>query len=453
MTIKREKRNKNAYVIFTREPVAGSTKTRLMPYYTAEQCAELHRCFLRDLACEMKGRGFDIVVSYTGGEPLFLKETFGRKACYIEQRGDDLGMKMENAFRDMFAMGYERVVLTGSDIPELESETIVTAFAMLSSCDIVIGPTTDGGYYLLGMKEPHHEAFGVKTYGGTTVFEETVNSIRETGAEISIVDEYNDIDTKEDLADLRRRIAEDAGLRRSHTARFIFDRLKVSVIIPTYNEETTASAMKEQMDTLTAGRDDTEIIFVDGGSTDRTVSIIGNDYTVLSCSKGRAGQMNLGAMKSSGDVLFFLHCDSVLPEDFIDEIKHCMRKHLFGCFGVKFSSRNVFMFTNRIISNHRALIRGLPFGDQGIFIDRELFFEMGMFPEVPLMEDYEFSMRLRRYGIRPGMTTRRILTSARRYGRGTRSILRMEFSMWNLRRMYRKGHSAEELAGMYKDIR
>ena len=111
------------------------------------------------------------------------------------------------------------------------------------------------------------------------------------------------------------------------------------------------------------------------------------------------------------------------------------------------------MLTNRIISNHRALVRGLPFGDQGIFIERELFFETGMFPEIPLMEDYEFSKRLRRYGIRPGMTAKRILTSDRRYGTGTKAILSTEFRMWNLRRLYRKGMGPEELAEMYRDVR
>jgi hypothetical protein len=143
----------------------------------------------------------------------------------------------------------------------------------------------------------------------------------------------------------------------------------------------------------------------------------------------------------------------VLPDDFVDEIKHCMMSHDFGCFGIRFSSRNIFMITNRIISNHRAFIRGLPFGDQGIFIDRDLFFESGMFPEIPLMEDYEFSMRLKRYGIRPGMTCRRILTSSRRYGMNTKEILETEFRMWNLRRQYRRGRDIEELAGMYKDVR
>lgn len=453
MSLSKTKKRENAYILFTREPVPGYTKTRLIPYYTPDQCAELHKCFLRDIARELKGRSFDIVVAYTGGEPEFLRKVFGKKAQYIQQRGDDLGSRMENAISDVLAMGYRKAVLTGSDIPELETETIETAFAMLGSCDVVMGPTADGGYYLTGMSRLIQEAFDVKTYGDSTVFEETVSSIRKKGLKAGLVDEYYDIDTRDDLVEYRRRITEDRALRRSYTGRFVIQNLKLSVIIPVYNEEAAVYGLTEQLKRCVSGRSDTEIIFVDGGSTDRTVSLIGSDFRVISGKKGRGLQMNLGAMESCGDILFFLHCDSILPDDFIDEIKHCMRRHSFGCFGVKFASRNFFMLTNRIISNHRAFVRGLPFGDQGMFIERELFFETGMFPETSLMEDFEFSKKLRRYGIRPGMTCRRILTSARRYGKGTKAIIGTEFRMWNLRRLYRKGKDPEELKDMYKDIR
>ena len=452
MLLRKGKKN-NAYVIFTREPVPGSTKTRLMPYYNAVQCAELHKCFMHDIAHEMKGRDFDIIVAYTGGAPAFLREIFGEKAKYIEQRGGGLGSRMENAISDTLAMGYKKVVLTGSDIPELEAETIDTAFAMLSAADIVLGPTADGGYYLVGMKQLHHEAFDVKTYGVSTVYEETVSAIEEKGLTVIKVDKYQDIDTKEDLADLRRRIAEDACLRHSYTGRFVSENLKISIIVPVFNEEKTAGVIKAQLKEATQGRSDIEIIFVDGESNDGTLEVLGNDFTVLRSKKGRAVQMNTGAINSSGDVLFFLHCDSILPENFISEIKDCMRKKLFGCFGVKFDSSNFFMLTNRIISNNRAVLRGLAFGDQGMFIDRKLFFEAGMFPEIPVMEDYEFSLKLKRMGYRPVMARRRILTSSRRYGKGTVSIVKTELLMWHLRMLYRRGADPGRLKEMYKDIR
>ena len=100
--------------------------------------------------------------------------------------------------------------------------------------------------------------------------------------------------------------------------------------------------------------------------------------------------MNLGAEKSTGDILFFLHCDSELPPHPLARIRKVMRDHRAGCFGIAFHSCHFFMFTCRIISNHRVKDRKVMFGDQGIFIDRELFFEAGGFPEIPIMEDYQF---------------------------------------------------------------
>ena len=445
-----KKKQDDAYIIFTREPVPGTTKTRLMPYYSAEKCAELHRCFLKDMAREMRKADADIIVAYTGGEPVYLRETFGRNAEYIAQRGDDLGQKMKNAFTDAFSMGYKRVILTGTDIPELKAESVNTAFEMLESYDIVLGPTTDGGYYLIGMNILHPEAFDVKLYGVSTVFDETANSIKEAGLTVSFADEYRDIDERKDIADLRGRIRDDASAAGRYTRRFLMENIDISIIIPVYNEEGTIITMMEQ---LRPHKDEAEIIFVDGGSTDGTLALIGDEFSVISCERGRGRQLNEGAAASDGDVLFFLHCDSILPNGFLSEIKRCMMRRPFGCFGVKFDSRNFFMLTNRIVSNFRASLGGLPFGDQGIFIERQLFLDAGMFPEIPVMEDYEFSLKMKKRGFRPAMARSRILTSSRRYGKGTLSIIKTEMLMFYLRILYGMGEDPSRLKQRYKDIR
>jgi len=454
MTLFRSKRktnsSSNALIIFTREPVAGKTKTRLMPYYTPEQCAMLHKCFIRDIAKEMKSADADIVVAYTGGEPAFLRKVFGRSSFFIEQKGRDIGERMKNAIADALSLGYEKAVLVGTDIPELEAETIDTAFTMLDASDAVIGPTEDGGYYLIGMKQVLDEPFEVKLYGTDTVYAETTAFMRNAGIVTEEVEPYSDIDTPEDLAGFRSRMREDAHLRHTRTGRFIAETAKISVIVPVFNEAATIEGLLRQLEHY---GDECEVIIVDGGSTDGTLKKIGGRFRVIQSSKGRGPQMNAGAMESSGDILFFLHCDSRLPEYFVREIRKCMMTCDYGCFGVKFPSRNFFMLTNRIISNHRAAVRGLPFGDQGIFIDRRLFFEVGMFPEIPVMEDYAFARKMRRYGYKPGMTGHRIETSARRYGSGTLSILKTEFRMWDLRRRFRKGDEPESIASKYTDIR
>ena len=111
------------------------------------------------------------------------------------------------------------------------------------------------------------------------------------------------------------------------------------------------------------------------------------------------------------------------------------------------------MLTNRIVSNFRASLGGLPFGDQGIFIERQLFLDAGMFPEIPVMEDYEFSLKMKKRGFRPAMARSRILTSSRRYGKGTLSIIKTEMLMFYLRILYGMGEDPSRLKQRYKDIR
>ena len=242
----------------------------------------------------------------------------------------------------------------------------------------------------------------------------------------------------------------------------------ISVIIPVYNEESTLPVLLPQLPELLG---QCELIFVDGKSEDNSVPLIRqwiqqqntgekmqqqNDkdrVQLLFSSKGRAAQMNLGAQHSHGEVLFFLHCDSILPKHPLEQIRQVMEKYRLGCFGVGFHSRNFFMLTNRIISNHRAKYRHLIFGDQGMFIRRELFFEAGMFPDIPLMEDYQFSLTLREKGEPVGFAKNRIFTSDRRYPKGTVNKLKVMWQMNRLRKMYREGKPVEEIAALYGDIR
>lgn len=224
--------------------------------------------------------------------------------------------------------------------------------------------------------------------------------------------------------------------------------MMVSVIIPIYNEEKTIGTF---LKTLEPVKGKAEIIFVDGGSTDATLSLIPEDYRVLKSPKGRARQMNLGADKSRGDVLSFLHCDSEIPQDAVEQIEHVMGKYQAGCFGIAFHSKNIWMKCCQIISNHRIKDRKVMFGDQGIFIRRRLFFQIGGFPELPIMEDYQFSLTLKEMGVKLGIAKKRIYTSDRRFVKGRR--LQVMWKMNRLRAMYRKGVDIEEISRLYRDVR
>lgn len=226
--------------------------------------------------------------------------------------------------------------------------------------------------------------------------------------------------------------------------------MKISIIIPTYNEESTIERLMETLEPL---NERCEILFVDGGSTDGTLALLKDRYPVIQSPKGRAKQMNMGAEESSGDVLFFLHCDSEVPATALEEIETVMKKYRAGCFGIAFHSKHFFMWTCRVISNHRIKDRKIMFGDQGIFIDRELFFEAGMFPNLPIMEDYQFSLTLKEMGVKLGIAKHRIYTSDRRFPKKTIPKLKVMWKMNRLRKMYRDGVPIDRISKMYRDVR
>ena len=226
--------------------------------------------------------------------------------------------------------------------------------------------------------------------------------------------------------------------------------MKISIIIPTYNEESTIERLMETLEPL---NERCEILFVDGGSTDGTLALLKDRYPVIQSPKGRAKQMNKGAEESSGDVLFFLHCDSEVPATALEEIETVMKKYRAGCFGIAFHSKHFFMWTCRVISNHRIKDRKVMFGDQGIFIDRELFFEAGMFPNLPIMEDYQFSLTLKEMGVKLGIAKHRIYTSDRRFPKKTFPKLKVMWKMNRLRKMYRDGVPIDRISKMYRDVR
>ena len=229
------------------------------------------------------------------------------------------------------------------------------------------------------------------------------------------------------------------------------DEAAISIIIPTLDEARVIDALLAQLEPL---RGRCEIVFVDGGSSDGTRdAILDAGFQLVDAPRGRGTQLNAGARASSGEILFFLHADSALPPDPLGEIRRAMRGRRVGCFGVRFEPSSPLMLCCRLLSNFRCYVRRIMFGDQGIFIDRDLFFEVGGFPDLPLMEDYQFSLDLRARGFRPAPTRRRIATSSRRYGTTPASRIKTMLLMGRLRRMYREGTPVEEIARIYGQAR
>ena len=222
--------------------------------------------------------------------------------------------------------------------------------------------------------------------------------------------------------------------------------MKISIITPIYNESAKIETFLKELEQL---KGDFEVLFADGGSTDDTLSKIPDTYRVIPCGKGRAVQMNTAAQKTVGDYLWFVHCDSRLPKDGIQQI--ASSKGRFGCFHIGFDYDGPFMNCNTFMSNRRAIMDHIAFGDQGIWMERKLFLEQGGFPELPIMEDYEFSRQMKRQKIKLHVLPGRIITSGRRYQ--TNHPLKTMWSMIWLRHLYRRGMDIQEIAHRYKDIR
>lgn len=222
---------------------------------------------------------------------------------------------------------------------------------------------------------------------------------------------------------------------------------KISIIIPVYNE---ADNINDLMENLEGFRDCCEIIFVDGGSYDGSDKIIEERYELFhSPEKGRSFQMNYGASLSKGDILFFLHADSYLSSDSLNQIQSIISKgYKAGCFRIKFNSRNILMKICGFMSNMRVRLRNIAFGDQGIFIKRGYFYELGGFKEMPLMEDYQLSMDIKADGEKIGLTKSKLVTSERRFVKGGR--LKTMAIMQKLQHMYRSGEDIEVIAKLYK---
>lgn len=199
---------KKAIICFTRVPKPGVTKTRLMPILTGEQCAKLHTAFLKDLASVYKNVAADLFVAYTADpEWESLKEIFSSAKDFFPQRGADLGEKMYRAIGHVLQLGYQSVILTGADLPLMTKTHLESGFAALEGADVTFGPTSDGGYYLVGMKQPHTVIFEKQQYGGATVLENTVGAAKAAGLTVSFAKTCDDVDTPEDLRNLTKHLS------------------------------------------------------------------------------------------------------------------------------------------------------------------------------------------------------------------------------------------------------
>lgn len=214
----------------------------------------------------------------------------------------------------------------------------------------------------------------------------------------------------------------------------------ISIIIPTYNESLKIEELQKQLETL---KGDFEVIFSDGFSTDNTYEKI--YFPKIQESKYRSNQMNSAVKYSKGDYLWFLHADSKIHADSILEIENSNSD--VGCFTLAFDSPKWQMSMVAFNSSLRVKFRNIAFGDQGIFIKRDLFEKIGGYVPIPLMEDYQLSMDLKKLGKKFYLSPLPITTSARRFEENGiwKTVLKMQLLQYK----YRKSYDIDEIYRRY----
>lgn len=190
---------KNLLIIFVRHPELGKVKTRLAKDIGKEKALVIYKFLLKHTLFITQNLSMEKEVWYAEEireNDIWDPEIYTKK----KQRGKDLGERMENAFAEGFQNGFEKIAIIGSDIRDLASEDILTAFEKLDEHDVVIGPADDGGYYLLGMKNLHSQIFKEKNWGTNRVLKATLADLK--SKDVHLLETRHDVDVFKDVEDV-----------------------------------------------------------------------------------------------------------------------------------------------------------------------------------------------------------------------------------------------------------
>ncbi len=224
----------------------------------------------------------------------------------------------------------------------------------------------------------------------------------------------------------------------------------IAVIVPLLNERDRLPGLLQML----AGLHADEVVIVDGGSTDGTELLLAEAGLPWCRGRpGRAAQMNRGAEQCRSEILLFLHADTEITSIALQHLREVMSdpdRVVGGRFDVRLSGNAALFRIIEYFINLRSRLTKISTGDQGIFVRRDLFERVGGFPDQPLMEDIEFSKRLKREG-RLACLRDKVTTSSRRWEK--HGIIRTTMLMWKLRFLYWVGVTPERLARMYQYAR
>jgi rSAM/selenodomain-associated transferase 2/rSAM/selenodomain-associated transferase 1 len=422
--------------IFARFPEPGRAKTRLIPALGPAGAAQLHAEMVRHTlrrVDELDGRhGVSLEVWFAGGNTEWFRAAFGER-CYRRQTEGDLGARMAHAFGAMLADARAAVII-GTDCPALTARIVSDAFGALRDHDLVLGPATDGGYYLIGLRRPIPDLFDRMSWGTSGVLSETLARAERLGLGVHLLPSLDDVDEPSDLVVWEAARSSVDGPSRGEEP-------GVSIIIPTLNE---AALIGRTIRAVL--RPGVEVIVADGGSTDGTREIAAaSGALVIEAPPGRGSQLNAGAARARGSVLLFLHADTLLPPDYLDAVCRAMAdpRVAVGAFRLRIDRRGILLRLVETGVRIRCALFRMPYGDQALFLRPDSLRRLGGFAEIPLMEDIDLAHRAGAIGtIR--VVRDAVITSGRRWE--SAGVLRMTLINLSCLVGFRLGISPAQLA-------
>ena len=429
-------------IVLARLPEPGRSKTRLIPAIGADKAAAVYDYLARrtlQVVRELsERRRITVTVHYTGGSDAELQAAFGKDLEYQSQQGNSLGERLQFAIEMAFARNAQRVLVIGTDCPTLNAEDLELAFDVLGNHEVVIGPALDGGYYLIGLTDSCPDLFDEIDWSTDQVYRQTIERALALKLTWISLRSLQDVDFPEDLLPLRKLPGADPLPCKTKSGR-------LSIVVPALNEEENLSWA---LSSIGNPHDRLEIIVVDGGSSDGTISIAQrHGCKVFPANRGRARQMNAGAAIATGEYILFLHADTILPNNYRLEIDRILNTPVqCGAFPLQIDSQGFGMRLIEVGVAIRSKFMRMPYGDQALFFRAADFYAHGGFKHMAIMEDYELITRMRRSG-RIGIAERPVTTSARRWLK--KGILRTTLVNQICVIAYRLGFSDKTIAWLY----
>ncbi len=407
----------SALIIFCRFPEPGSVKSRLARGIGKRSAARIYEKLFR--------RTLGIVQDFQHCHPecaVFLavhppdslsrmKPLIPEKWRILPQPDGHLGDKMAETMRFCLRRGHHPVVLIGSDLVDLQVEDLHRAFRTLDTHDTVLGPASDGGFYLIGCRKPPESALMEPTWGTSYVLERTIKHLKKEELSVVLLRRRHDVDRPEDLDILRR----DPWFTS-----------RLSVIVPTLREKSRLDPWLDSwLPYLWPGD---EILLVHATpkapkparncrhGTWKQIFENGVRLRSFSTLRGRGRQLRAGGRHATGNILLFLHDDTTPPPLFAYHARKIAvrREYALGCFQLGFSPTHPGLDMIARWANLRSRIFHLPYGDQAIFCRKSSYEKRGGIQNDHLMEDVELVKRLRREG-KLMIIPHRVVTSGRRY--------------------------------------